>query len=80
MGRLLPPASNDQTLTTHTKNTNNTDVVINDNNNVATYSLDLVLPINTPQEQVDFYTGLRINGTKHIFHKKFLIMLYNDHN
>ena len=48
---MLPPET-DATLTTYTNNTNNTDVIVNDNNNISTYSLDLVIPMNAPQQQV----------------------------
>ena len=51
LGRVLPPDS-DLTLTTYTNNTNNTDVIVNDNNLVSTFSLDLVIPMNAPQQQV----------------------------
>ena len=51
LGRVLPPDS-DHTLTTYTNNTNNTDVIVNDNNNISTHSLDLVIPMNASQQQV----------------------------
>lgn len=52
MGRLLPPYNKEQILTTHTSSTNNTEVIISDNNNVITFSLDFVLPITAPTKQV----------------------------
>jgi len=54
LGRVLPPDS-DLTLTTYTNNTNNTDVIVNDNNLVSTFSLDLVIPMNAPQQQLTWF-------------------------
>ncbi|KAL5263237.1 hypothetical protein ACHWQZ_G008578 [Mnemiopsis leidyi] len=60
IGRVLPPDS-DRTLTTYTNNTNNTDVIVNDNNNISTYSLDLVIPMNASEEQLTWFVA-RISG------------------
>ena len=52
IGRILPPDSSDQSLSAYTSNTNNTSVILRENNTVTTYSLDMVIPINAPQQQV----------------------------